>query len=172
MMLRRALLVSLVLFPLAAHAQKRVLTQADWDRWKSISGAALSNDGKWAAYTIAPLVGDGELVVRSTSGSAEYHVPRGYLGRPNNTPGALRPRNTGANPEDEPTGPTISAAQLTSDSKFAVALTYPPQSEFDRVARDRRRDWMTKGIPYLSKGRDQVPAASSPAVVGTVTPNP
>ena len=51
---------------------------------------ALSNDGKWAAYTLVPLVGDGELVIRSTSGSTEYRVPRGYLGRPNNTPGGLR----------------------------------------------------------------------------------
>jgi hypothetical protein len=33
-------------------------------------------------------------------------------------------------------------------------------------------DWMTKGIPYLSKGRDQVPAASSPALAGSATPNP
>ena len=33
-------------------------------------------------------------------------------------------------------------------------------------------DWMKKGIPYLSKGKDQVPAAAAPALAGTSTPNP
>src|SRR6266850_7517892 len=136
---RRAILLSAFCIPAVLHAQKRVLTQADWDRWKSINGAALSNDGKWAAYSLAPLVGDGELVLRATNGTTEYRIPRGYLGRPNNVPGGLRPRPAGANPEEEPTAPTIAPAQLTADSKFAVVLTYPTQAEFDRVARDRRR---------------------------------
>lgn len=136
--LRRLILVSLLCLPATAYAQKRALTQADWDRWKSISGAALSHDGKWVAYSLAPLVGDGELVLRATSGTTEYRIPRGYLGRPNNVPGALRPR-AGANPEEEPTGPTITPAQLTADGKFALVLTYPARAEFDRVARDRRR---------------------------------
>ena len=129
--------VELFLLPTAAQAQKRALTQADWDIWKSISGAALTNDGKWAAYSLSPLVGDGELVIRSTSGPTEYRIARGYLGRPNNVPGGLRPR--GGNPEDEPGGPQIAPAQLTPDSRFALVLTYPTQAEFDRVARDRRR---------------------------------
>ncbi|NUQ12704.1 MAG: hypothetical protein HUU26_10335, partial [Gemmatimonadaceae bacterium] len=78
--------------------QKRPLTQADWDRWRSISGATLSNDGKWVAYTLTPQVGDGEFVVRSTSGTVEYRVPVGYIGRPNNTPGGERPRGGGPGP--------------------------------------------------------------------------
>src|SRR6187549_3973664 len=96
---------ALALAPVAAHAQKKVLTQADWDKWKSIQGAAISNDGKWAMYSIVPQVGDGELVLRATQGTTEYRVPRGYLGRPNNVPGGLRPRGTG-NPEDDPQGQT------------------------------------------------------------------
>src|ERR1043166_1057620 len=80
----------LVAGPAIAHAQKKALTQADWDRWRSIQGATLSNDGKWAAFTLSPQVGDGEFVVRSTTGSTEYRVPVGYISRPNNTPGGLR----------------------------------------------------------------------------------
>ena len=134
----RCLLVgSLALIPLAAHAQKKALTQADWDKWKSIQGAAISNDGKWALYSLVPLAGDGELVVRSTQGSAEYHVPRGYLGRPNNVPGGLRPRATG-NPEDDPTGAVTAPGQFTADSRYAVVLTYPAQAEFERAASNRR----------------------------------
>jgi hypothetical protein len=89
----RALLIAAL--PLPLLAQKKALTQADWDRWRSINGAALSNDGKWAAYTLTPQVGDGEFVVRATSGSTEYRVPMGYIGRPNNVPGGLRPPQAG-----------------------------------------------------------------------------
>jgi len=135
--MRRLLCLALLLVPATAFAQKRALTQADWDRWNSITGSALSNDGRWIAYSIAPLVGNGDLVIRSTSGATEHRVPRGYLGRPNNVPGGLRPRSTGT--EEDPAGPTIAPAQITADSRFALALTYPPQAEFDRVANDRRQ---------------------------------
>ena len=37
-----------------AHAQKKPLTPADWDRWRTIQGSTLSNDGKWVAYTLSP----------------------------------------------------------------------------------------------------------------------
>ena len=91
-LVRRIAVVLTVAFaaPLAAQASKKVLTQADWDKWKSINSPTLSADGKWAVYTLIPQVGDGELVIRSTTSSTEYHVPRGYIGRPNNVPGGLR----------------------------------------------------------------------------------
>src|SRR3954468_8699838 len=97
------LLAAALAIPAAASAQKKALTQADWDKWKSINAPALSNDGKWAVYTLIPQVGDGELVIRSTSGSTEYHVPRGFIGRPNNTPGGLRGPAGGGTEEGEPT---------------------------------------------------------------------
>src|SRR4030095_14811363 len=69
----RALLIAALPFPLLAQsAQKKALTQADWDRWRSITNPTLSNDGKWAAYTLTPQVGDGEFVVHATSGTTEY----------------------------------------------------------------------------------------------------
>ena len=129
---------ALATLPATAHAQKKVLTQADWDIWKSIQGAAISNDGKWAMYTLAPLVGDGELILRATQGATEYRVPRGYIGRPNNVPGGLRPRSTG-NPEDDPQAATSTPGQFTADSKFALVLTYPTKADFDRAARNRRQ---------------------------------
>src|SRR5215813_1672517 len=90
--MRRALACAalLALLPLAAHAQKKVISPADWDQWKSINAPALSSDGKWAVYTLLPQLGDGELVIRSTTGNTEFRVPRGYLSRANNTPGGLR----------------------------------------------------------------------------------
>ncbi len=144
-MLTKRLAVSLTvvlglhtLVPGLAHAQapKKALTQADWDKWKSINTPALSPDGKWAAYTLIPQVGDGELVIRSTTGATEYRVPRGYLGRPNNVPGGLRPP-AGGNEEGEPTGPNASPAQITSDSRFVIVQAQPNQAEVERASRTR-----------------------------------
>jgi dienelactone hydrolase len=142
-------LVALTTLPAHASAQKKALTQADWDKWKSISGSMITSDGKWAGYSIAPLVGDGEFVVRSTSSNTEYRVPRGYLGRPNNVPGGLRPR-AGGNPEDEPGGPQIAPGQFTADGRYALVLTYPTQREFDAAGRDRRRTAAVQGRSDLA----------------------
>ena len=119
-----------------APAPKRALTQADWDHWRSITGAVLSRDGKWAAYTLVPLVGDGELVIRSTQGATEYRVPRGYLGRPNNVPGGLRPP-AGGTGEGEPAGPSAAPAQFTADTRFVVVTTQLPQAEVERIQATR-----------------------------------
>src|SRR5437764_13134475 len=122
--------------PVLAQAQKKALTQADWDKWKSIQAPALSNDGKWAVYTLVPQVGDGELVIRSTTGNTEYHVPRGYIGRPNNIPGGLR-GPAGGTEEGEPTGPTATPAQITADSRFVIVSTQAPQADVERAPRGR-----------------------------------
>src|SRR5947208_10499683 len=130
-----AALVVVLALPIVAHAQKKVLTQADWDKWKSINAPALSNDGKWAVYTLIPQVGDGELVIRSTSGNTEYRVPRGYLGRPNNVPGGLR-GPAGGTGEEAPTGPTATPAQITADSRFVIVSTQPTQAEVEKAGRN------------------------------------
>src|SRR6184192_1942474 len=110
-----------------AQAPKRVLTPDDWDHWRSIASPAISNDGRWVVYSLVPQVGDGELIVRSTSGATEYRIPRGFVGRPQMVAGARDTTNI--------TPP----AQITSDSKFAVALTYAPMNEFERARREKRR---------------------------------
>lgn len=135
---RLPLAVLFLALPLAAQslAPKRALTQADWDHWRSITGAALSNDGKWAAYTLVPQVGDGELVIRSVQGTTEYRIPRGYLGRPNNVPGGLRPP-AGATGEGETGPPTAPPGQFSSDSRFVVVTTQPFQAEVERIQATR-----------------------------------
>lgn len=112
---------------LVAQAPKRALTPADWDHWKSITGTVVSQDGKWVAYSLTPQVGDGEFVARSTSGSAEYRVPRGFIGRPNMTPGSAGGRGGG-----------VPGGQISPDSKYALLLTYAPMTTFDSARHSGR----------------------------------
>jgi len=111
-------------------AGKKAITQDTYDEWRTISGSALSNDGKWAIYTQSPVVGEGEVVVRSTTSSTEYRAPRGYTGRPQLVAGASGP------------GFSVQAAQFSADSRFAVFTIYPSRAE---VERNRTR----RGAPPL-----------------------
>jgi hypothetical protein len=122
--------------PAQTAGAKRSLTQADWDQWRSISGVVLSRDGRWVAYTLVPQVGDGELVVRATEDSTEYRVPRGYLGRPNNVPGGLRPP-AGGGQEGEPAGPSASPAQFSADSRFVLVMVQPSRREVEQAEAQR-----------------------------------
>ena len=121
-------------------AQKKALTQADWDRWRSIQGATLSNDGKWVAYTLSPQVGDGEFVVRSTTGTTEYRVPVGYIGRPNNIPGGERARGGGAGGGragggGRGGGGGTANGPFTADSRYAFVSVQPSKEEVERQER-------------------------------------
>jgi len=131
--------------PMAAHAQKKALTQSDWDRWRSIQGATLSNDGKWVSYTLSPQVGDGEFVVRSTSGTTEYRVPVGYIGRANNTPGGARGAGAAAGPAGGGGrggrgggGGSGTAGPFNSTSKYAFVSTQPTKAEVEAAQRTQR----------------------------------
>jgi dipeptidyl aminopeptidase/acylaminoacyl peptidase len=132
MLIKRLIALAAVLLglPLAAQAQKKVLTQADWDIWKSINAPQLSSDGKWAVYSLVPQVGDGELIVRSTTGPTEFHVPRGYIGRPNNVPGGLRRPGAAADQFATP-------AQITADNRFVLVTTQPTRAEVERASGTR-----------------------------------
>ena len=113
----------------AAQAPKRALSPSDWDHWRSITGTAVSQDGKWVAYSLTPQVGDGEFVVRATSGSAEYRVPRGFIGRPNMTPGSAGGRGRGGG---------VPAGEISPDSRYAVVMTYAPMTAFDSARHSGR----------------------------------
>ena len=111
--------------PLAAQtgtpvSAKKPLTQDTYDLWRSIQGATLSADGRWAAYSVSPAVGDGELVLRATGAATEHRVPRGFLGRP-----ALTVSGGGGGP--------LPAAQFSADSRFAAVMTYAPMADFERA---------------------------------------
>lgn len=112
--------------PPAPPAGKKPLTQDTYDIWRTISGASLSNDGRWAAYTVSPVVGEGELIVRATAGTTEYKAARGFTGRPQLMPSADSSAQFSAQP-----------AQFSADSRFVAFTIYPPRADVER-ARARR----------------------------------
>ena len=70
--------VAAVLVPLSAqNAAKRPMGLGDILSFRAMTTTALSSDGKWFAYRAAPLQGDSEVIVRSTSGGQEYKFPVG-----------------------------------------------------------------------------------------------
>ena len=79
---RRLLLPALILAmsPLVMRAQSaapKPIALEDYAKIKRITGAAISNDGKWMHYTVTPNDGDGTLVVKSLDRDKVYDVPRG-----------------------------------------------------------------------------------------------
>jgi hypothetical protein len=113
--------------PAAAQTAGKVLTQADYDIWRSIQGATLSNDGAWATWTVQPLVGEGELVVRNTKTGVEYRHTRGFTGRP---PGPGIPGGGGnsEDEEDEPRGNGAAPARYTADAKYLLFIVQPSRA--------------------------------------------
>jgi len=76
-----AALVTIVAFaPLGAQDGKRPMELEDILSFRALSQSSLSPDGAWLAYRVAPLQGDSEVVVRSTSGATEWTFPVGEGG--------------------------------------------------------------------------------------------
>ncbi len=127
---RRALALGVVLASVGgaqSASGKKPYTQDTYDSWHTLTGAALSPDGKWAAYTTGLVVGEGELVVRSTSGTTEYRAPRGYTGRPQMVPNADSTAQFNAAP-----------GQFAANSQFIAFVQYAPKAEFDAARRGGR----------------------------------
>lgn len=70
--------VAAVLVPLSAqNTAKRPMDLGDILSFRAMTTTAMSSDGKWFAYRVAPLQGDSEVIVRSTAGGQEYKFPVG-----------------------------------------------------------------------------------------------
>ncbi|HUH13015.1 MAG TPA: hypothetical protein VMK65_07880, partial [Longimicrobiales bacterium] len=115
--------------PAHAQAQKRPLAIEDFDHWKSIDGERLSKDGRWLAYTLTPQVGEGVVVVRDADGQAEYRHTRGFIGRPNQRPGADR-NNLWRAP----------AAQFTADARHLLFTIEPTREVYEAAQRSKKKD--------------------------------
>ena len=108
---------------LAAQAPKRPIKHSDFDAWRTIASPVVSRDGHWLAYSFMPLDADGDVVVRELATGREQRVPVGTL-----PPPPIPVAEENANPEAPPV-PRLVRIVFTSDSKFAVASTYPAKAD-------------------------------------------
>lgn len=61
----------------AGDAEPRALTIAEYDRWRSIQGAAISADGAWVTYTFAGRDRADTLYVAQVDSDIEYEIVHG-----------------------------------------------------------------------------------------------
>ncbi|MBC7791086.1 MAG: S9 family peptidase [Anaerolineae bacterium] len=108
---------------------RKALTAEAFDQWRSIRGERLSDDGKWLIYSLVPQVGDGEVVVTTTDRKTEHRHTRGFVGRPQNKPGATGPN----------AAITFPNAELTPDARFAIFTIEPARAEVDKAKRDKKK---------------------------------
>jgi dipeptidyl aminopeptidase/acylaminoacyl peptidase len=137
-MLRRFALVLLLVCPLLA--EKRPLTQNDYDSWRHIQNQQLSNDGHFLAYALFPQEGDGELIVRNLVTGKEWRQPIGEL------PPPPPPNNANPTAEEAPTPPPGIAVKFSADSRTLVFSTFAPHAEVEQAKRAKRKpEDMPKG---------------------------
>ncbi|MCC9073349.1 prolyl oligopeptidase family serine peptidase [Flavobacterium sp. F-65] len=72
------LFVSLFFVAFVSFAQKKSLTVNDYDNWKQIEKAQLSENGAYLVYEYNPGNGDGKLVIVNTKTKASDTISRGY----------------------------------------------------------------------------------------------
>ena len=69
----------LLFFCIAVRAQnKKPLTHAVYDGWKSVGERVISNDGRYVVYNIVPQEGDGMLVINDMINGNNRKMERGY----------------------------------------------------------------------------------------------
>ena len=74
-------LLAAVLLSISFNIQaqnKKPLTHAVYDGWKSVGERVISNNGKYVVYTIVPQEGDATLYIQQSSGDKLIEVPRAY----------------------------------------------------------------------------------------------
>lgn len=61
----------------AQDDQRKALDHEDYDKWHTIGQQTISNDGKWALYSVSPGKGDAVLHIRQVDSAKQYTVTRG-----------------------------------------------------------------------------------------------
>lgn len=119
---RIALLLALMSWNgVSASPGKRAFTAADFDPWRAITSATLSNDGSWLTYACMPQEGDGDLMLRELATGHEQRVPVGALP-------PVPVTGSEADPERAPPRRTVRPV-FSFDGRFVIANTFPNRSD-------------------------------------------
>lgn len=109
----------------AQNAAKRPIELDDILSFRALAGSSLSSNGQWYAYRLAPLQGDSETVIRSTSGTQEWKFPVGENG---------------------------GVATFSADSAWALVTVSPTRAQAQANTRARRPNQNTITLVNLSNG--------------------
>jgi len=106
------LLLSMILF-MAANSfsqstSKEVLTIIDYDKWRTISSASISDTGEWVSFAYVYEKADDTLYIKNLVKEKIYEIPRG-------------------------SGPVFS-----DDSKWAAYYVNPPDKEQKKLRKDKK----------------------------------
>ena len=105
---------------------KKPLDHNAYDIWNRIDERALSDDGRWALFSMSPENGDAELRVTSLTSDRAYSVPRGV------------------------------SARFTEDARHVAFLIKPPKEAVRQAKREEKKDdempQDTLGLLDLSTG--------------------
>jgi dipeptidyl aminopeptidase/acylaminoacyl peptidase len=118
----------LLLAGLSAIAQKKPIDHAVYDGWQNINERYISNDGKWAVYTITPQEGDATLIIQATNNTWKKEIPRGY------------------------------AATITEDNRYVICKIKPLfAATRDARIKKRTPDQMPKdSLAIIEPGKDNI----------------
>ncbi len=89
---------------------KKALDHDAYDVWNRINEHAISDDGRWALFSMSPEYGDAELRVKSLTSDQAYSVPRGV------------------------------SARFTEDARFVAFSIKPPKEAVRQAKLDEKKD--------------------------------
>ena len=127
--MRNFICILLLAMPLFSIAQsKKPLDHSVYDRWQSVQGAQLSDDGKWVVYSVNPQEGDGDMIIQSTDGNYKKTVARGY------------------------------SSIITNDSRFVIFKIRPlfKDTRDARIKKKRPDDMPKDSLAIVELGKDSV----------------
>lgn len=109
----------------------RPMQLSDILAWKRISSPALSNNGEWFAYRLAPAEGDAEVIVRNLKTGKDQKFPIG-------DPGAAAPAPAAGGPPAGPPPPSANALAISADSRWLAFQSYPNTKEAKKLKKDHK----------------------------------
>ncbi|MCU0248199.1 MAG: hypothetical protein MUC42_16645, partial [Bryobacter sp.] len=128
---RCAAAVLLAILVAAEAAAQRPISPKDFDAWRSISGQAISRDGKFLAYGFMPQDGDGDVVVRELSTGKEWRHPVGAQPPP--------PIQSVDQTAETPAPPRSLRMAFTSDGKWLIVSTFASKAETEKARKEKKR---------------------------------
>jgi len=77
-MLRISTLAFIVFIAFSSYAQKKPVSQSDYEPWKILNKTQISNNGKWVSYEVNPQKDEGWLYIYNTIDGSYDSISRGY----------------------------------------------------------------------------------------------